>query len=236
MHANLLLEARTRSTSSRTYLDPNYDWVVPMARLRPGVSATQAQAALAGPFSEWARTAEPEAPGGGRSHSGCQGRLGRTRRPAAEIFEAAVYPADAGGTDPQHRLREYRQSAAGARGGPEARNRTPAELGGWTVSDHPPTPHRERSAGRAGRRAGCRVRHLGNSFPDAAAGEWTRELHVARGIELARAGRGGRALAVDGRAVRACSGAPVDADGLHAGAQGIADRRSARARVSPLEA
>ena len=31
-----------------------------MARLRPGVSAMQAQAALAGPFSEWARSADPK--------------------------------------------------------------------------------------------------------------------------------------------------------------------------------
>jgi macrolide transport system ATP-binding/permease protein len=57
MHANLLLEDRN---SAETYLDPMYDWVVPMARLRPGVSAKQAQAALAGPFSEWARTADPK--------------------------------------------------------------------------------------------------------------------------------------------------------------------------------
>ena len=57
MHANLLLEPR--DYSAETYLDPYYDWVVPMARLRPGVSAKQAQVALAGPFSEWARTADP---------------------------------------------------------------------------------------------------------------------------------------------------------------------------------
>src|SRR5437773_6837816 len=57
MHANLLLEARIYS--AQTYLDPMHDWVVPMARLRPGVSAQQAQAALAGPFHEWARTADP---------------------------------------------------------------------------------------------------------------------------------------------------------------------------------
>ena len=37
-----------------------YDWVVPMERLRPGVSAVQAQAALAGPFSQWARSADPK--------------------------------------------------------------------------------------------------------------------------------------------------------------------------------
>jgi macrolide transport system ATP-binding/permease protein len=58
MHANLLLEDRTYSAA--TYLDPNYDWVVPMARLRPGISPLQAQAALAGPFSEWARTSRPK--------------------------------------------------------------------------------------------------------------------------------------------------------------------------------
>ncbi len=58
MHANLLLE--DRNYSAATYLDPNYDWVVPMARLRPGVSPLQAQAAVAGPFSEWARTARPK--------------------------------------------------------------------------------------------------------------------------------------------------------------------------------
>jgi ABC-type antimicrobial peptide transport system permease subunit len=58
LHANLLLE--DRDYSAATYLDPMYDWVVPMARLRPGVSAKQAQAALAGPFFEWARAADPK--------------------------------------------------------------------------------------------------------------------------------------------------------------------------------
>jgi predicted permease len=60
MHANVLLESR--DYSAETFLDPNYDWVVPMARLRRGVSAKQAQAALAGPFSEWARTADLKRP------------------------------------------------------------------------------------------------------------------------------------------------------------------------------
>jgi len=58
MHANLLLEDRDEAAAMN--LDPMYDWVVPMARLRPGVSAQQAQAALAGPFFEWARTADPQ--------------------------------------------------------------------------------------------------------------------------------------------------------------------------------
>jgi macrolide transport system ATP-binding/permease protein len=58
MHANVLLEARNYSAA--TYLDPSYDWVVPMARLRPGISASQAQAAVAGQYSEWARTSRPK--------------------------------------------------------------------------------------------------------------------------------------------------------------------------------
>jgi macrolide transport system ATP-binding/permease protein len=58
MHANLLLQARDYETAN--YLDPGYDWVVSMARLRSGVSAKQAQAALAGPFFEWARAADPK--------------------------------------------------------------------------------------------------------------------------------------------------------------------------------
>src|SRR2546422_5323898 len=58
MHTNLLPDAR--DFRAETYLDPMYDWVVPMARLRPGVSAMQAQAALAGSFSEWARSADPK--------------------------------------------------------------------------------------------------------------------------------------------------------------------------------
>ena len=58
MHANLVLEKRKYSAA--TYLDPGYDWVVPMARLRPGVSPLQAQAAVAGEFSEWARTERPK--------------------------------------------------------------------------------------------------------------------------------------------------------------------------------
>jgi predicted permease len=58
LHANLVLQERFYT--AETYLDPNYDWIAPMARLRPGVNAMQAQAALAGPFAEWAREANPK--------------------------------------------------------------------------------------------------------------------------------------------------------------------------------
>ena len=57
MHANLLFEARARFyPPAGRYLNPDYDWVVIMARLRSGVSAAQAQAALSPRFSEWERT------------------------------------------------------------------------------------------------------------------------------------------------------------------------------------
>jgi predicted permease len=39
------------------FTDPNIEWVIAMARLRPGVSIAQAQAALSPQFSEWMRTA-----------------------------------------------------------------------------------------------------------------------------------------------------------------------------------
>jgi predicted permease len=60
MHANLLLQAGDPFyPPARLYVDPGYDWIVPMARLRPGISAAQAHAALAVPFFEWGRAANP---------------------------------------------------------------------------------------------------------------------------------------------------------------------------------
>jgi macrolide transport system ATP-binding/permease protein len=59
MHANLLLKAGDRFfPPARWYVDPNFDWVIVMARLRPGISAIQAQAALAGTFDAWEHSRE----------------------------------------------------------------------------------------------------------------------------------------------------------------------------------
>jgi predicted permease len=65
MHADQLLEADSPATQPNTqpnwmFIDPNYDWVIPIARLRPGVTPMQAQAALAGAFYEWGHTAKPQ--------------------------------------------------------------------------------------------------------------------------------------------------------------------------------
>ena len=49
LRANLVLNDK----SPGDYLNPNYYWLDMMARLRPGVSLDQAQAALAGPFAQW---------------------------------------------------------------------------------------------------------------------------------------------------------------------------------------
>ncbi len=57
MHANLLLESNRFHAASASYTDPNYEWVITMARLRPGVTRAQAQATLGPQFSEWMRTA-----------------------------------------------------------------------------------------------------------------------------------------------------------------------------------
>jgi len=61
MHANLVLQAgNKRDPPGAYYTDPDYDWVVPMARLRPGVTATQAQAALATTYAQWKAAADPK--------------------------------------------------------------------------------------------------------------------------------------------------------------------------------
>jgi macrolide transport system ATP-binding/permease protein len=60
MHANLLPETQERATAG-AYLEQNYYWIEMMARLRPGVSLQQAQAATAPTFHQWvASTASNE--------------------------------------------------------------------------------------------------------------------------------------------------------------------------------
>jgi predicted permease len=54
LHSNVLLEAANPfGTRANTYLAQNEYWIEMMARLRPGVSITQAQAALAPQFHQW---------------------------------------------------------------------------------------------------------------------------------------------------------------------------------------
>jgi macrolide transport system ATP-binding/permease protein len=57
LHSSLLLEAKGAPISlPEQYLDKNYYWLHMLARLRPGVSMAQAQAALAPMFHEWVST------------------------------------------------------------------------------------------------------------------------------------------------------------------------------------
>jgi macrolide transport system ATP-binding/permease protein len=63
LHANLLLLGEDRNArAEELYANPGYDWVVPMARLRPGVTAAQAQAALGSAFVEWRASTDPKRP------------------------------------------------------------------------------------------------------------------------------------------------------------------------------
>jgi macrolide transport system ATP-binding/permease protein len=55
LHANLLIE-RVFSADASRYTDPNNYWIQIMARLQPGVSKPQAQAALATPFYRFAES------------------------------------------------------------------------------------------------------------------------------------------------------------------------------------
>ena len=83
MHANLLLQ--DRDYSAATYLDPNVRLGCAHGAF---ASRRQRDAGTGGagrPVLRMGAQREPEAPGGGRSDSGCQGGLGRPRRPAAKI-------------------------------------------------------------------------------------------------------------------------------------------------------
>jgi predicted permease len=53
LRASLLLRLRGGASDAKDYLDPNYYWLEMMARLRPGVSMSQAQAALGPLFHRW---------------------------------------------------------------------------------------------------------------------------------------------------------------------------------------
>ncbi len=57
MHTNILLGTADQfGFRAKDYFDANYYWVEIMARLRPGVSLAQAQAALAPRFQQWVAT------------------------------------------------------------------------------------------------------------------------------------------------------------------------------------
>ncbi len=53
LHTNLVLNVRRGATDPKVYLEQNYYWLEMMARLRPGVSLKQAQAALGPLFHQW---------------------------------------------------------------------------------------------------------------------------------------------------------------------------------------
>ena len=54
LHTNVLIEPpRPWSPPARRFFNPDIEWLNVMARLRPGVTVSQVQGALAGPFQEW---------------------------------------------------------------------------------------------------------------------------------------------------------------------------------------
>jgi macrolide transport system ATP-binding/permease protein len=63
MHANLLLQPGNKDEAPEMrYTYPDYDWVVPMARLRPGVTAARAQATAGVAFAQWEVATHPDRP------------------------------------------------------------------------------------------------------------------------------------------------------------------------------
>jgi predicted permease len=57
LHSNLLIESANRNLPpAPLYIDPDFDWIDIMARLRNGVTAAQAQAVLASEYAGWQRS------------------------------------------------------------------------------------------------------------------------------------------------------------------------------------
>ncbi len=214
MHTNLLLDGATSwAPTPPHYLDQNYYWIEMMGRLRPGVSLVQAQAALAPPFHQWvAATATSERE--------------RANLPTLLLQEGA------GGLD--NLRRQYSKplymlltmvglilaiacantanlllAKAAAR---KARNGGAAQSGRWAHPCVAATSHRECRAGVYWRVDGHSVRRLGRALPDFSAGQRKRELHITRGVKLARPWGGPCTFAVERHAVWAGAGDPVDPD------------------------
>ncbi len=179
-----------------------------MGRLRPGVSIAQAQSALAPAFHQWvASTATNDKERASLPELVITAGRRRAGHPAPPVLEAALRALDAGGIDPGAGMRQCRESAAGARLGEKTGDRATAERGRRQVPHRAATADRKYSAGVVGRGIGSPVRHLGDSLPYAAAGQRPSELHPARGIELACAGRGRCTVLADRRTLRPCAGA-----------------------------
>ena len=204
-------------------LRQNFYWLEMMGRLRPGVSCEPGAGRAGGPV--------PAIRGQHRSHcegeSGFAGAVaaGRRGRPgfaAAAVFQTALRPDGDGRPDSHHRVRQYRQSAAGALHGAAARDGGAPQPGRGTYARGAPVVDRERAAVTGWRtpRGACGT--LGNPFDHLAAGQRTRQLHASRRPELAGAGLHPGPGAGDRAGLRSGS--------RHSGDEGGPDARAQRKR------
>ena len=162
--ASLLLRLEGGANEANHYLDPNYYWLEMMARLRPGVSLSQAHATL---------SAVPPMggdDGGQRSRareSSGAGTPGGSRRPryvAATIFETLVCPAGHGVINPCDRVRQHCEPAAHESHGAQARNGGSAQYWSRSIPCDPPTADRKPATRLCRRRRRSPFRDLGNSI------------------------------------------------------------------------
>ena len=157
-----------------------------MGRLRNGVTLTQAQAQLAGPFHGFVRKhGDQRERAGGPSFALASGRRIGRGFPAPPIFEAAVDSHGHGRVDPGGRVFQHRQPAAGPGREQASRDRTSAESGRGPFPHRPSIADRERRSGASERH--CRHRRGGalHSIPVAPAEQWKRQLYGERGPGLA---------------------------------------------------
>ena len=234
LHSAPLLAANPADDEKRRFFDNNFYWLEMMGRLRPGVSVSQAQAALAGRFHPFVESTATTAKEKSRSAGAlAPGRCGRTGLAAAALLKAPLRTHGDGRPDSRHRLRQHRQSPARALHGPAARDGGAPQPGRGTSARGSPTVDRKRAAVPDRRLARSAGGTLGNPFDHLAAGQRTREFHASCEPELAGAGFHAGPCAGHGAGLRSGSCHTGDEGGPDARAQGNPCGCAARIGPSP---
>ena len=189
LHAAPLLAANPGEDEKRKFFDNNYYWLEMMGRLRPGVSAEPGPVRPGRTLPSVRREHRLHRQRESRpARAVAPGRRGRPGLAAAALFQAPLRTHGDGRPDSRHRVRQHRQSPAGALHCPPARNGRPPQPRCRTHARRAPVVDRKRAVVPRGRLARSACGALGNPFDHLAAGQRTRRFHASRKPELAGAG------------------------------------------------
>ena len=145
LHTNLVVDAAgLNGVTKDQYLAEDYYWLEMMARLRPGVSREEAQAALTPVFQRWATsTAAHEGRADEPARAAAREWRDRNRHAPTGVFEAALLAAHAGRPDSGAGVRQHREPASRPVVRPQARDGGTPQYRSRTFSRHPPALDRK---------------------------------------------------------------------------------------------